>query len=210
MALYWQEAHLMVEVEDAELRHAPQDYPPDTLVLTMRHDQTDDPEFISAIRNLVLVRSLKYDRALLDELVDCYLDRLEPGEAPYGEAGDGAGSPCGSVASREEECSLENPADGPEPSGKPLPSDGPRHLSADAALAAEVRFRKNFMGEGPEAPEDHDDEDPYDNEDDEELFEHYAWREYVSSLLDEVSQMARNANRPVSLNIEHLDQLVMS
>lgn len=54
MALYWPQARLALEYGEVERRG--QAYAAGTLVLTMRPDQVDDPEFARAIRQIVALR----------------------------------------------------------------------------------------------------------------------------------------------------------
>lgn len=56
MALYWPQARMALEYAEFERRE--QDYPAQTLVITMREDQADDPAFAEATRCLVTMRTL--------------------------------------------------------------------------------------------------------------------------------------------------------
>lgn len=80
MALWWPEAKMMVEFSEATMQGDSENYPKDTLVITMREDQIDDPQLIEAMRHLVLARMMMNRRSLMDELINNHLDRMAPKE----------------------------------------------------------------------------------------------------------------------------------
>lgn len=64
MALYWPEARLAVAC--GEVRGGAAEAMPGTLVMTMRPEQADDPEFAEAIRQLIMARTLSRERGTQD------------------------------------------------------------------------------------------------------------------------------------------------
>ena len=66
MALYWPEARLAVEC--AEVRGHTAEKTPGVLVITMRPEQADDPEFAEAVRSLIMARTLERERDVLEGL----------------------------------------------------------------------------------------------------------------------------------------------
>ena len=50
MALYWPEARFALDLMEGEVpRRSESEYPPGVLVLSVREEQVDDPEFLSLI-----------------------------------------------------------------------------------------------------------------------------------------------------------------
>lgn len=71
MALYWPEARMAVEcAEVARGKVAEGGDVPGVLMITMRPDQADDPEFVSAMQRLVMARTLDREREIFAELFE--------------------------------------------------------------------------------------------------------------------------------------------
>lgn len=60
MSLYWEEARLAVEYVDVPKPEEAAGYAPGTMVVSMRDDQVNDPEFADMICDLVRVRTRKF------------------------------------------------------------------------------------------------------------------------------------------------------
>lgn len=61
MALYWPEARFALDLmECGGSRHAESEYPPDVLVLSVREEQVDDPEFLEEMRALIARRTERF------------------------------------------------------------------------------------------------------------------------------------------------------
>lgn len=61
MALYWPEARLALDLMEGEVpRRAESEYPPGVLVLSVREEQVDDPEFLEEVRELIIRRTERF------------------------------------------------------------------------------------------------------------------------------------------------------
>lgn len=66
MALYWPEAALAVACTGTE---EAQEWPGNVLVISMRPEQADDPEFVETVRDLVVDRIFEHRRMLVKDLL---------------------------------------------------------------------------------------------------------------------------------------------
>ena len=58
MALYWPEARFALDLMEGEVpRRSESEYPPGVLVLSVREEQVDDPEFLEEVRELIIRRT---------------------------------------------------------------------------------------------------------------------------------------------------------
>lgn len=61
MALYWPEARFALDLMEGEVpRRAESEYPPGVLVLSVREEQVDDPEFLEEVRELIIRRTERF------------------------------------------------------------------------------------------------------------------------------------------------------
>lgn len=61
MALYWPEAKFALDLmEGGERTRVAREYPPGVLVLSVREEQVDDPEFLEEVRELIIRRSERF------------------------------------------------------------------------------------------------------------------------------------------------------
>lgn len=64
MALYWPEARFALDLMEGETeRPAKREFPPDVLVLSVREDQVDDPDFLEEVRDLIIRRTERFGQA---------------------------------------------------------------------------------------------------------------------------------------------------
>ena len=58
MALYWPEARFALDLMEGEApQRSESEYPPGVLVLSVREEQVDDPEFLEEVRELIIRRT---------------------------------------------------------------------------------------------------------------------------------------------------------
>lgn len=86
MALYWPEARVAVRCEGSRGADE-QEWPTSVIVIDMRPDQADDPDFIEAVRGLVMDRTIERRRLMLDYIFEFGDEMPEPrgGEPRDGE-----------------------------------------------------------------------------------------------------------------------------
>ena len=61
MALYWPEARFALDLMEGEVpRRSESEYPPGVLVLSVREEQVDDPEFLEEARELIIRRTERF------------------------------------------------------------------------------------------------------------------------------------------------------
>ena len=61
MALYWPEARFALDLMEGEVPQRPEsEYPPGVLVLSVREEQVDDPEFLEEVRELIIRRTERF------------------------------------------------------------------------------------------------------------------------------------------------------
>ena len=61
MALYWPEARFALDLMEGEVpRRSESEYPPGVLVLSVREEQVDDPEFLEEVRELIIRRTERF------------------------------------------------------------------------------------------------------------------------------------------------------
>ena len=61
MALYWPEARFALDLMEGEIpRRSESEYPPGVLVLSVREEQVDDPEFLEEVRELIIRRTERF------------------------------------------------------------------------------------------------------------------------------------------------------
>lgn len=61
MALYWPEARFALGLMEGEVpRRSESEYPPGVLVLSVREEQVDDPEFLEEVRGLIIRRTERF------------------------------------------------------------------------------------------------------------------------------------------------------
>ena len=61
MALYWPEARFAIDLMEGEVsQRSESEYPPGVLVLSVREEQVDDPEFLEEVRELIIRRTERF------------------------------------------------------------------------------------------------------------------------------------------------------
>lgn len=61
MALYWPEARFALDLMEGEVpQRSESEYPPGVLVLSVREEQVDDPEFLEEVRELIIRRTERF------------------------------------------------------------------------------------------------------------------------------------------------------
>ena len=61
MALYWPEARFALDLMEGEApQRSESEYPPGVLVLSVREEQVDDPEFLEEVRELIIRRTERF------------------------------------------------------------------------------------------------------------------------------------------------------
>lgn len=61
MALYWHEARFALDLMEGEVpQRSESEYPPGVLVLSVREEQVDDPEFLEEVRELIIRRTERF------------------------------------------------------------------------------------------------------------------------------------------------------
>lgn len=61
MALYWPEARFALDLMEGEVpQRSESEYPPGVLVLSVREEQVDDPEFLEEVRKLIIRRTERF------------------------------------------------------------------------------------------------------------------------------------------------------
>lgn len=61
MALYWPEARFALNLMEGEVpQRSESEYPPGVLVLSVREEQVDDPEFLEEVRELIIRRTERF------------------------------------------------------------------------------------------------------------------------------------------------------
>lgn len=61
MALYWPEARFALDLMEGEVpQRSKSEYPPGVLVLSVREEQVDDPEFLEEVRELIIRRTERF------------------------------------------------------------------------------------------------------------------------------------------------------
>lgn len=78
MALYWPEARVAVACEGASRTCEQDDWPPEVVLVSMREGQEEQPEFVEAVRSLVLERTWERRREAAMELCELSLGMPEP------------------------------------------------------------------------------------------------------------------------------------
>ena len=61
MALYWPKARFVLDLMEGEVpQRSESEYPPGVLVLSVREEQVDDPEFLEEVRELIIRRTERF------------------------------------------------------------------------------------------------------------------------------------------------------